>query len=244
MGLPTHDVRIACYEGHIGCAVRSFLEKHEILVHGNELLGGAIKGYDKDKQRGQSAHNFSNIVETVEKWFPGKFRKSASLNFVGYLVFDALVGNTDRHHENWGMLLKPVKVSKADRQMGEQMRFKVALAPTFDHGSSLGRELRDERVQLLLADPMGIQRYIRKATGGIFENEQARKGLAPMALVELIAEMYPNLVMPWRNRISALPEDFAVPLLAGVPLSCMSPTSRDFVLAFLSESRKLIMSIL
>lgn len=245
LGLPTHEVQIARYEGRIGCAVKFFLKKNEILVHGNELLGGAIKGYDKDKQRGQADHNFSNIVETIEKWFPGKFRKSASLNLVGYFVFDALVGNTDRHHENWGMLLKPVKVPAADRQTGEQMRFKVALAPTFDHGSSLGRELLDERVQFLLAEPKGVQRYIRKATtGGIFENGQARKGLAPMALVELIAVTYPRLVMPWRNRIAALPEDFAVPLLAGVPESCMSQASRDFVLAFLSESRKMITSIL
>jgi hypothetical protein len=22
--------------------------------------------------------------------------------FVGYLLFDALIGNTDRHHDNWG----------------------------------------------------------------------------------------------------------------------------------------------
>lgn len=244
LGLSTHEVRIARYEGRMGCAVKSFLKKHEILVHGNELLGGAIKSYDKDKQRGQADHHFSNIVDTIEKWFPGRFRKSVSLHIVGYFVFDALVGNTDRHHENWGMLLKPVKLPLADKGMGEQMRFRVALAPTFDHGSSLGRELLDDRARLLLADPKGIERYIRKATGGIFENAQAPKGLPPMALVELIAATYPDLVRPWRNRIAALPEDFASPLLAGVPESCMSQASREFVLAFLFESRKMIRSIL
>jgi hypothetical protein len=228
----------------MGCAVKSFLKKHEILAHGNELLGGAIKGYDKDKQRGQADHHFSNIVNTIEKWFPGKYRKSVSLHIVGYFVFDALVGNTDRHHENWGMLLKPVKVPEADKKQGEPMRFRVALAPTFDHGSSLGRELLDDRARLLLADPKGVQRYIRKATGGIFENAQASKGLSPMALVELIAAAYPELVRPWNNRIAALPEDFASPLLARIPESCMTQTSREFVLAFLSESRKIITSIL
>ena len=240
LGLPTHEVRIARYEGRMGCAVKSFLKKNEILVHGNELLAGAIKGYDKDKQWGQADHHFSNIVDTIEKWFPGRFRKSVSLHIVGYFVFDALVGNTDRHHENWGMLLKPVKVPLEDKEMGEQMRFRVALAPTFDHGSSLGRELLDDRARLLLADPKAVQRYIRKATGGIFEHAQARKGLSPLALVELIAATYPDLMMPWRNRIAALPEDFAVPLLAGVPESCMSQASREFVLAFLAESRKMI----
>jgi len=240
--LPTHEVRIARFESHMGCAVRSFLKKNEILVHGNELLAGAIRGYDKDKQRGQADHHFRNIVSTVEKWFPlPKPRESASLRIVGYFVFDALVGNTDRHHENWGMLLKPVPLT--NKEPGESMRFRVTLAPTFDHGSSLGRELLDERATQLLADPKAIQRYIRKATGGIYENEEARKGLSPMALVELLAAKYPDLVRPWRNRIAALPEDFAAPLLAGVPASCMSQASREFVLAFLSESRKMILSI-
>lgn len=48
-------------------------------------------------------------------------------------MLDAVIGNTDRHHENWGILRKRV----GDRWQG-------MVAPTFDHASSLGRELRDE----------------------------------------------------------------------------------------------------
>jgi hypothetical protein len=52
--------------------------------------------------------------------------------FVGYLVFDALIGNTDRHHENWGITdgryclrrttreptLKPTLPARIPRSMG------------------------------------------------------------------------------------------------------------------------------
>lgn len=48
--------------------------------------------------------------------------------WVGYTVLDALVGNTDRHQENWGVI-------------GDGSR---RLAPTFDHASSLGFLLDDE----------------------------------------------------------------------------------------------------
>lgn len=243
--LPTHEVRIARAGGHIGCAVKSFLQKDEILVHGNELLAGAIKGYDMAKQRGQSDHHFRNIVTTIEKLFPAdKIREKESLRIVGYFVFDALVGNTDRHHENWGVVLKPALLPPAVEGGRPQLKVQVSLAPTFDHGSSLGRELLDNRSQQLAADSQAMIRYVRKATGGIFENELAKKGLSPVALVELIAASYPELVRPWRNRIATLPENFVEPLLARIPNSCMSEASREFVVAFLSSTRKIITSIL
>ncbi|MGD9419465.1 MAG: hypothetical protein Q7R22_011020 [Verrucomicrobiota bacterium JB025] len=69
LGLPTHRVELASYEGRRGCAVRSFLKKGQVLVHGNEVLAGFLTGYDKDKQRGQSGHTFANIVRVLEAVF-------------------------------------------------------------------------------------------------------------------------------------------------------------------------------
>lgn len=50
------------------------------------------------------------------------------------LAFDALIGNTDRHPENWGFLL--------GGGAGSRPRAR-ALAPAFDNGASLGYELRE-----------------------------------------------------------------------------------------------------
>ena len=47
--------------------------------------------------------------------------------FAGYLVLDAVIGNTDRHHENWGLLLRRTETG-----------WKGQVAPSFDHASSLG----------------------------------------------------------------------------------------------------------
>ena len=70
LGLPTHRAELAVYEGQHGSAVRSFLKRSQILVHGNEILAGTIVGYEKDKQRGQADHNFDNIVAVLENLFP------------------------------------------------------------------------------------------------------------------------------------------------------------------------------
>ncbi|WP_437782569.1 hypothetical protein [Sorangium sp. So ce1097] len=48
--------------------------------------------------------------------------------FRGYLMLDALVGNTDRHHENRAVL---VRTGQAERH--------AALAPSHDHASNPSR---------------------------------------------------------------------------------------------------------
>ena len=244
LSLPTHDVVLARYEGRDGCAVRSFLKPGQSLIHGNELLAGAIEGYDKAKHQGQADHNFENIVTALEHRFTvPDIRKKVSLRFVGYLMLDALVGNTDRHHENWGVL-QTITINDDREKMQLGISIKMGLAPTFDHASSLGRELLDEARQRLLSDPTALKRYIRKGTGGIFRDVEAKKGMAPIKLAEKVGQRYPKLFEPWKKRIEELPEDFAQPILDGIPGSQMSDAGREFVLAFLSESRKMITSIL
>lgn len=243
LSLPTHKVELSTYEGRPGCAVRSFLEKGQTLIHGNELMAGAIDGYDKEKEQGQSDHNFANIVSALEHRFSApEVRKRVSFRFVGYLVLDALVGNTDRHHENWGVVLSYFHENDPERRiLSSGMR--IGLAPTFDHGSSLGREMLDERRKAILARSGGLKRYINKGTGGIFRCAGDRKGLSPIALIRLVAEAYPTLFTPWQKRVSELEDGFAIPLLEKIPEACMSGWSREFVLAFLKESRSLILEI-
>ena len=68
---------------------------------------------------------------------------SASDLFAGYLMLDALIGNTDRHHENWAII-----------QAGRQ----YCLAPTFDHASCLGFNLSDaERIDRMTPGPESLR---------------------------------------------------------------------------------------
>ena len=91
---------------------------------------------------GQSKHTLANIwlaIGMLFELFADAARKAKRL-VAEYVVLDAQIGNTDRHHENWGVL---VDLSE------ESVRLTVA--PSFDHAYSLGRELRDTRRDWLLA---------------------------------------------------------------------------------------------
>jgi hypothetical protein len=65
------------------------------------------------------------------------------------LSFDALIGNSDRHPENWGFLKRTREARDAS----------WALAPAFDNGTSLGYEIREERLSEL-SNPIKLAAYI------------------------------------------------------------------------------------
>ena len=91
------------------------------LRHGNELLSGLWPGYQTDRKGPVPGYDLASIRTVLAGYRGWHGELSAFDCFVGLLVFDALVGNTDRHHENWA--------AQQDSQR---------LAPSFDHGASLG----------------------------------------------------------------------------------------------------------
>lgn len=67
------------------------------------------------------------------------------------IAFDALIGNTDRHSENWGFLVDQSTPGEA----------KYALAPAFDNGTSLGFIVRDDDLARF-TNPRRLQEFIAR----------------------------------------------------------------------------------
>ncbi len=96
------------------------------------------------------------------------------MQLASYLVLDALIGNTDRHHENWGFLGQVLvnidEVSEAARLV-KQGGYDIA--PSFDHASSLGRELPDEkRIDILDVPPLRVM-FAREKAAYLFPGGKA-----------------------------------------------------------------------
>lgn len=183
LGVDHATAELAVFEGHKGVALRSFVSHGEELVHGNQLMEIAVDSYNPEAGFRYKRHSLANIWECLgllsrltESDLPTTKRL-----FAGYLLLDAVVGNTDRHHENWGISLG------AGRG--------VRLAPSFDHGSSLGRELRDERrLARLSEDQVGA--YLERGRGGVYWSEEEVHGPSPLELFRLASRRYPNAFLP------------------------------------------------
>jgi hypothetical protein len=106
---------------------------------------------DFDRKRGDQ-HNFHSI-QVLSKSFHRAF---AFTNWEQWwceaLLFDALIGNTDRHQDNWGCIF----IRRRGRTMAATM------APLFDNGTSLGHERFPENLTAWTDD--NFQRYVVKGT--------------------------------------------------------------------------------
>ncbi len=151
LGLPHPLIELAKCDDERGTISLDFTDSGESggLVHGNELLLELDENYPSAGRNFHVAqHTLDRIfgalmqrnVRPPEGFYGGIHIQTCVDVFVGYLMLDALIGNTDRHHSNWGVLV---------RREPDGTRFEE-LTPSFDHASSLGRELTDERRRLKL----------------------------------------------------------------------------------------------
>ncbi|HBP40999.1 MAG: hypothetical protein ACTJG4_09565 [Vreelandella alkaliphila] len=114
---------------------------------GGDYLQRRISGFDRDKGR---QHNLTTIIELsrlLERggWLADDWREYWGL----CLCFDALIGNTDRHQENWGVIWG---------ENGPSARY----TPYFDNGTSLGHELQSRKMQSMMHDSHQLNAYLRR----------------------------------------------------------------------------------
>jgi hypothetical protein len=163
------------------------------LVHGNELLAGRVPGYPRAELRNIAEYRVDTVVSALAEAAPAvRTGRPAVEDFAGYLVLDALVANTDRHHENWAVLV-PRRGSRT-----------AVLAPTFDHASSLACGLTDdERAARLETRDEGfsVAAFARRAPSHFAD--------APTLVdaVVRIHEIAPDALSPWRERLAGLAID-------------------------------------
>jgi len=199
-------------------------------VHGNELLLAVDPKYPATEFWRVTDHTVENVVRVVSHpsiRSPGSAKKldmDAAHVFVGYLALDALVGNTDRHHENWGLL-------RCDG--------KVALAPTYDHASSLGRELRDEKRRTLLTENR-VADYARRARSALYKDSSSAKPLSPLAAFLAASARVPGAQKAWTARVGGLSVHALREIIQRVHPARMNSVAQEFACQLLLENQKML----
>ncbi len=223
MGITHAKIELAELQGERGSVTESFARGGRELFHGNELLEITIEDYDPKAKFHHSHHTLKNIWLVLERIFEQpEATENAKLLFAEYLVLDAIIGNTDRHHENWGILR---------RRVGDEGR--GFIAPSYDHASSLGRELRDERRDRLMAENR-VGDYAEKGRGAIYWSEDGRHGPSPLELVRRAIHAYPYIFQPAILKLEKFDKGSLSKIVNRVPTDWMTPSARTFAIALMS----------
>jgi len=225
LGIEHALVELASYEDQNGCISRNLLlERRNVsLVHGNEILEFRVEGYEKTKKWNQSMHTYTNIIEAIEDTCKNDCDELRT-RFAGYMLFDAWIGNMDRHHENWALL-------RTETDDGPT----YDLCPSYDHGSSLGRELTDQ-ARMNLLEGNRLDSYIfplskKRGRGAIYWLETDERPLRP---IELVGKIHQDVLLPWTERLSEITSSQIESVLEKVPETCMVGLEKRFVAEFLA----------
>lgn len=217
--MPAAQVELGSCEGRPGSLSLGFSEA-AVLVHGNELLQEVDSTYPMRVFHSVRQHSVENVLAVLDH--VQGCEESADLTcgadwFVGYLLLDALLLNTDRHHENWGILQLPDGTRR--------------LAPSYDHASSLGRELPDTRRELCLGTRdtrSTVEAYVARARSGLFCPPDDEKPAHPHDAFRRAEELRPTAASFWLARLGEVGEDHWAEIIARVPAGVMSEPARRF----------------
>lgn len=226
LDIPAARVELAEAEGRRGSASLNFTSSVHQLMHGNEVMAGFLEGYDPEVRFKQTSHTVDNIIAAIRRMFPRANEHHVVLRqLASYMVLDALIGNTDRHHENWGLLWQ-VLVDIDEVSEAARLNKQYDVAPSFDHASSLGRELLDLRREELLSEGR-VGAYVRRGKGGIYL-AGGRKGANPLELVESVAIEYGSFFRPVLDTLRSVPLDEITGFLDRLPEDRATPITRRF----------------
>lgn len=152
-------------------------------------------------------------------------------------MLDALVCNTDRHHENWAL-------SVTFNEQEEVSVRNVELAPTYDHASSPGRELSDAGKIEILNDKQRFSAYIKRGHTPIYWQSEDRRGANPIELARCAAFERPDLYRPWIMRIADVKIECVKQIFDLFPNGWITLDAAEFAVSLVTITKEQLTRIL
>jgi hypothetical protein len=238
LGVPCAAVELASRGGVRGSISRNVVPPGWDRVLGSELLAatessyrGPFLGSDgrERRPRGRPGHSPTAIAAALADCaaLPTSELPNGLTAFAGYIVLDAWVANQDRHDQNWAVLRSTV---------GSRPH---VLAPSYDHASSIGFNLTDERRSAELARVDGVSHFVARAKADRFEHDpdvpkSQRPTLVDMAR-RFLAEAGPEAEDLWYRRLDHVASAEIERIVGSVP--GLSGVARTFVVELLRANR-------
>jgi hypothetical protein len=125
----------------MGCISEKMINSEsEELIEGVKYLQAYSPNYDPSKKEHQTWYTFDLIKNALESAKIGKFID----NVLEVIVFDALIGNSDRHQENWAVIARQRLIPQLIEEMEKRGLFRGVEKHIFPRSGRLIKELIDD----------------------------------------------------------------------------------------------------
>lgn len=214
----------------------SFVGSTTSLIEGVEFILGKYPYYDRDSLT-DTYSNTPYSVQMILESMKGIFEIGVLAKI---LLFDALIGNSDRHHSNWGITEKKGFLSLGNGVIPANALY---LSPLYDNGSSLCSYINENDIETILRDKMKYESIINTKS----KSAIGWKDIRPIRHFELIKnlsdEYYDETVYLVKNINEKVTEKSVEDILYTFNDNIISPKMKMLLKNFIIDRKNRIIEI-
>lgn len=183
----------------------------------------AVAYLNKNNSERSLFYTISNIKRVLDELDCNLFTQ-----FIKIMIFDALVGEQDRHEENWG-------IRKIDG--------KFELSPLYDNGDSLLANFKDDNfAQKYYNGTRDFESYINKSKTIIYK-ENSQKRYKHFELIEELNNEYHDIVQSELENLKKLTDDKIHRIVEMIPNNLLTNKHKEYIIMYLKKRRDFLLNI-
>lgn len=166
-------------------------------------------------------------VDNIKKCLD-KIDKKLFGGFIRIMVFDALVGEQDRHEENWGLTC---------------IDGKYKISPLYDNGCSLLREFyNEENAQRYYSGERSFEAFINRSKTYICKD--SRRKYKHFELIKELYTEYTTIVTKEINNLKKLTDDKINSIINKIPKDIITEKHKEYMIKYVKIRRDILLSII
>ena len=215
----------------------NFEDNYTNLLEGIVFIENQYPYYDKDKLE-DTYSNSKYSIQMIQNSLNGILEID---EFYKIVIFDILIGNSDRHHSNWAILSKGTVYTTPENVL--DILFDYDICPLYDNGSSLCAYEDNNDLQVFFKDRMKFEALVNtKSKSAIgWENER------PIRHFELLKKIkdhaYDRTIQYIENIKNNINEENIDKILSDFDNNIISIDMKKLLKMYLLERRKRMLEI-
>lgn len=183
----------------------------------------AVSYFNTSENKRNEFYTISNIKRVLDEIDYNLFH-----SFIKIMVFDALVGEQDRHEENWGVL---------------KQNNKYEISPLYDNGDNLLNKFENQDyAQQYYDNANKFDAYIRKSRTLIYKEDKKSK-YKHFELIEYLNNSYYNAVQQEINNLKKLTDEKIKEIVDKVPDDLLTTMHKQYIIYYLKKRRDILLGI-